>query len=77
MHLGVAGGRISPPAESSANSAEFLQKEIETLKDRLDKPVIRVSKVAEAYVSVFFCVRFLAESKESLLKIYSFDNCLD
>lgn len=52
LQLGVAGGRISPSAESSAISIEFLQREIETLKDRLDKPVIKVSKVAEAYVEL-------------------------
>ncbi|XP_011164872.1 regulator of G-protein signaling 7 isoform X1 [Solenopsis invicta] len=54
LQLGVAGGRISPSAESSATtSIEFLQKEIETLKDRLDKPVIKVSKVAEALIGYF------------------------
>lgn len=54
LHLGVAGGRISPSAESCVTSSiEFLQKEIETLKGRLDKPVIKVSKVAEAYVKLF------------------------
>lgn len=55
VHLGLAGGRISPSVETQANSSsssvEFLQKEIETLKDRLDRPVIKVSKVAEAYVA--------------------------
>lgn len=53
LHLGLAGGRISPSVETQANSlsVEFLQKEIETLKDRLDRPVIKVSKVAEAYVN--------------------------
>ncbi|KAG5314782.1 PREDICTED: regulator of G-protein signaling 6-like isoform X1 [Acromyrmex echinatior] len=54
LQLGVAGGRISPSAELSATSSiEFLQKEIETLKDRLDKPVIKVSKVAEALIGYF------------------------
>lgn len=56
LQLGVAGGRISPSTETSAiTSIEFLQKEIETLKDRLDKPVIKVSKVAEAYVNKVIC----------------------
>lgn len=51
LQLGVAGGKISPSAESNATSSiEFLQKQIETLKDRLDRTVIKVSKVAEAYV---------------------------
>ncbi|XP_012539303.1 regulator of G-protein signaling 7 isoform X1 [Monomorium pharaonis] len=54
LQLGVAGGRISPSVETSATSSiEFLQKEIETLKDRLDKPVIKVSKVAEALIGYF------------------------
>lgn len=56
LQLGVAGGRISPSTETSATSSiEFLQKEIETLKDRLDKLVIKVSKVAEAYVNRVIC----------------------
>lgn len=51
LQLGIAGGKISPSTESNATSSiEFLQRQIETLKDRLDRTVIKVSKVAEAYV---------------------------
>lgn len=64
LHLGVAGGRISPSMESNATSSiEFLQKEIESLKERLDKPVIKVSKVAEAYVNKIIC---LNEAKQRM-----------
>lgn len=49
---GIAASRVSPSADNAATSIEVLQMEIETLKDRLDKPVIKVSKVAEAYVSI-------------------------
>lgn len=49
LQLGIAGGRISPSVESRAvPSIDLLQKEIDMLKDRLDKPVIKISKVAEA-----------------------------
>lgn len=54
LQLGVAGGKISPSPESNATSSiEFLQKQIETLKDRLDRTVIKVSKVAEALIGYF------------------------
>lgn len=56
LQLGVAASKISPSVDLSATSSiEFLQKEIETLKDRLHKPVIKVSKVAEAYVNRITC----------------------
>ncbi|XP_050454068.1 regulator of G-protein signaling 7 isoform X1 [Cataglyphis hispanica] len=54
LQLGIAGGKISPSTESNATSSiEFLQRQIETLKDRLDRTVIKVSKVAEALIGYF------------------------
>ncbi|KAL6431405.1 hypothetical protein ACFW04_007202 [Cataglyphis niger] len=54
LQLGIAGGKISPSTESNAKSSiEFLQRQIETLKDRLDRTVIKVSKVAEALIGYF------------------------
>ncbi|KAG7208741.1 hypothetical protein KM043_014937 [Ampulex compressa] len=54
LQLGVAGGRISPHSESYImSSLEVLQKEVEMLKDRLDRPNIKVSKVAEALIGFF------------------------
>lgn len=50
LQPGTAGRASPPSAENATASIEFLQREIEALKDRLDKPAIKVSKVAEAYV---------------------------
>lgn len=50
LHLGVAGGRISPPHSNSdvKQTKEILQKEIEVLKQKVGRRNIKVSKVAEA-----------------------------
>ena len=56
LQLGVAGGRISPThADKNPNpSAETLQREIDMLKQRLDRRNIKVSKVAEAWVKFYY-----------------------
>lgn len=49
LELGIAGGKISPQSESYITfMIESLEKEIDMLKDRLDRRNIKVSKVAEA-----------------------------
>lgn len=50
LQLGVAGGRISPTHADAdiTPSSESIQREIDTLKQRLDRRNIKVSKVAEA-----------------------------
>ncbi|KAK2578656.1 hypothetical protein KPH14_012145 [Odynerus spinipes] len=54
LKLGIAGGRISPHSESYiASTIESVQKEIDMLKDRLDRRNIKVSKVAEALIGYF------------------------
>lgn len=47
--LGVDGGRISPTHTETPNnrSPESIKKEIDILKQRLDKRNIKISKVAE------------------------------
>ncbi|XP_063992649.1 regulator of G-protein signaling 7 isoform X1 [Diachasmimorpha longicaudata] len=55
LQLGVAGGRISPThadADITASS-ESIQREIDMLKQRLDRRNIKVSKVAEALIGYF------------------------
>ncbi|XP_022248545.1 regulator of G-protein signaling 7-like, partial [Limulus polyphemus] len=48
------GCKVSPMTEADiAQSTEVLQKEITTLKSRLDRRNVKISKVAESYVSYF------------------------
>lgn len=58
LQLGVAGGRISPTHadQSPSPSAANVRREIDMLKQRLDRRNIKVSKVAEAWVN--FVARF-------------------
>ncbi|XP_076306259.1 regulator of G-protein signaling 7-like isoform X2 [Tachypleus tridentatus] len=50
----TSGGKVSPMTEADiAQSTEALQKEITTLKSRLDRRNVKISKVAESYVSYF------------------------
>ncbi|XP_043462739.1 regulator of G-protein signaling 7 isoform X2 [Leptopilina heterotoma] len=55
LQLGVAGGRISPPRTNSMlkQSAESLQRDVDILKQRLDRRIIKISKVAEALIGYF------------------------
>lgn len=48
--LGVAGGRISPTHTDMPinRSTEAMKKEIDILRQRLDRRNIKISKVAEA-----------------------------
>lgn len=52
LQIGIACGRISPTHAGDVDlispSTEALQKKIDTLKQRLDRRNIKVSKVAEA-----------------------------
>ncbi|XP_015118882.1 regulator of G-protein signaling 7 isoform X2 [Diachasma alloeum] len=55
LQLGVAGGRISPTHADAdiTPSSESIQREIDMLKQRLDRRNIKVSKVAEALIGYF------------------------
>lgn len=55
MQCAVPGGRISPSVSEAdlGNPVESTKKEIETLKSRLDRRNVKVSKVAEQFVGYF------------------------
>ncbi|XP_067138264.1 regulator of G-protein signaling 7-like isoform X1 [Centruroides vittatus] len=55
MQCSVSGGRISPSISEAdlSNPAELLKLELETLKNRLDRRNVKISKVADSYVSYF------------------------
>lgn len=55
LHIGVAGGRISPSTSDVeiATPLEQMKRHISMLKQRLDRRNIKVSKVAEACINYF------------------------
>ncbi|XP_022243616.1 regulator of G-protein signaling 7-like isoform X1 [Limulus polyphemus] len=55
MQCSVSGGRISPSVSESelANPSEALKTEIITLKSRLDRRNVKISKVSESYINYY------------------------